>query len=78
VWLRVEPPAPKVHGHELRAHTLAASTAAVQLGALVVGLGRVELEADRQHGVVRVQDAMIVSLHPDEAKDKVVRLEGHA
>jgi hypothetical protein len=52
--------------------------AAVQLRALVVGLGRIELEADRQHGVVRVQDAMIVSLHPDEAKDKVVRLEGHA
>ena len=44
--------------------------AAVQLQALFVGLGRIELETDRQHGVVRVQVDRSISLHPDETKDE--------
>ena len=38
------------HRHELRCQSLELAHGAVELGALLVGLGRVELEADRQHG----------------------------
>ena len=57
----VEPPAPKVTDMNCGACAFS-RFAAVELRALFVGLGRVELEADRRHVDARVVDAGIVYL----------------